>query len=292
MRLFISVISLLLSTTISAQSFVENGMNFKPKYTVAFAEGSYRGDVVVPKTVEHDGIVYFVTEIDDYAFRTSPEVTSIEVGNYVEKIGMYAIGSAKIKSINLPINVRSLGTGALMGSTIESITVDEGNQYFSSVDGVLYDKYQKTLVQYPEGKKAESIIVPEGVVKISNAALFSTGASIVDLPSTLESLGSWQFDDCSNLKVVIVRATTPPYANNCLTHGAILYVPRESVEGYRNAEFWSEFADIRSIDDELSVEALVAERKSSSNIMYNLQGVQIKNPSEIFIQDGKKYISK
>ena len=50
---------------------------------------------------------------------------------------------------------------------LESITVDENNKNFCSIDGVLFSKDRKTLVKYPPAKHDKEYIIPEGTERIS-----------------------------------------------------------------------------------------------------------------------------
>ena len=51
-------------------------------------------------------------------------------------------------------------------SSLKSINVDEENEHFSSIDGVLYDKKQKELIHYPVCKEGSEFVVPDTVVSI------------------------------------------------------------------------------------------------------------------------------
>ncbi len=57
---------------------------------------------------------------------------------------------------------------------IKEIIVEEGNQHFINIDGVLYDKEVKTLIYYPPYKEGETYIVPETVEKVQSYAIYHT----------------------------------------------------------------------------------------------------------------------
>ena len=99
---------------------------------------------------------------------------------------------------------------------VETITVDEENQNWWVEDGVLYgDTYEwdywgdylspisKSLVLYPQKKMSTSFTVPEGVKYIAEGAMGGNSyIQNVVLPSTVGSIGSSAFKDCSNLRTI------------------------------------------------------------------------------------------
>ena len=59
--------------------------------------------------------------------------------------------------------------------SLDAITVDPSNSFFSSVNGVLFNKSQSTLVQYPLAGIGGSYTIPSNVTSISYAALRIAG---------------------------------------------------------------------------------------------------------------------
>src|SRR5262249_1321493 len=78
------------------------------------------------------------------------------------------------------------------------------NSSYSSVDGVLFDKSQTTLIQYPEGKTGR-YAVPNSVTSIWSAA-FSGCSSLtsVTIPNSVTSIGLQAFSGCSSLTSVTI----------------------------------------------------------------------------------------
>ena len=54
--------------------------------------------------------------------------------------------------------------------------VSDANQYYKSVNGVLYTKDGKTLIAYPGGRSDKSFRIPYGVTKIAKSSLYSCDA--------------------------------------------------------------------------------------------------------------------
>jgi hypothetical protein len=82
--------------------------------------------------------------------------------------------------------------------------VDTNNAAYSSADGVLVDKAQSTLIQYPSGK-AGGYIIPASVTRILDGAFaWSTGLTSVTIGDNVTSIGHQAFDRCTSLTNVIL----------------------------------------------------------------------------------------
>ena len=63
----------------------------------------------------------------------------------------------------------------------------------------------------------------------------------ITLPSSITSLGGWCFEDCGNLKSILCLAVEPPrcYYKDVVDKTTSLYVPKESVEKYKQSAAWN-----------------------------------------------------
>ena len=83
---------------------------------------------------------------------------------------------------------------------------------------------------------------------------YCSNIKALDLPATLEKMESSAFVGNNNIERVTVRAAAPPVTyysafNIPVYENATLYVPAESIEQYRAANGWKEFANIEAIVD-------------------------------------------
>ena len=133
-------------------------------------------------------------------------ITSVTIEDGVTSIGEYAFAYCEIlESVTIPSSVTSIGSNAFSNCyALITIDVAENNSHYSSLEGVLFNKEQTTLIRYPEGK-AGGYIIPNGVTSIGNAA-FSNCFFLteVTIPDSVTSIGGAAFSDCVSLTEVTI----------------------------------------------------------------------------------------
>ena len=103
------------------------------------ADYYYSGDIVIPETVNYEGISYSVTSIRSGTFWDCYELTSITIPNSVTSIGYRAFyGCSSLTSITIPNSVTSIGNGAFYGcSDLTSITIPNSVTFIG--EGAFYN---------------------------------------------------------------------------------------------------------------------------------------------------------
>ena len=146
-----------------------------------------------------------VTEILLGAFEWCRSLTSITLPNTLKIIGRYAFEYSGIESINIPASVTSIGEMAFRDCNyLAAINVDANNPYYSSVDGVLFNKNKTTLLRYPIGKQGEYII-PNGVTRIEEMAFEMCGRlTSITIPEGVTYIGRSAFWKCRSLEEIII----------------------------------------------------------------------------------------
>src|SRR5262249_39665067 len=140
-------------------------------------------NVVIPNTIT--GLP--VTSIGTQAFLGLGGITAVTIPNIVTNIGDNAFSGSGLTSVTIPNSVTSIGNGAFSYCTnLTAITVDSANQNYSSIGGVLFDKGQTTLIQYPSAKVGASYIIPNTVTSIGISAFLScTSLTNVTIPDSV-----------------------------------------------------------------------------------------------------------
>ena len=148
-----------------------------------------------------------VTEIGDYVFESCRGLTSVTIPDSVTTIGDNAFRECTgLTNVTIPDSVEFLGSGVFSRCTsLTSITVDKNNENYSSRDGVLFNKDQTTLIQYPAGNQRDTYIIPDSVKSIGEYAFSGcTGLTSITIPDSVTSIGIDAFDGCTGLTSITI----------------------------------------------------------------------------------------
>jgi hypothetical protein len=192
------------------------------------------GAVTIPSTI--NGLP--VTSIGGEAFENCTNLTSVTIPNNVTAIGNYAFyGCTSLTNVTIPNSVTSIGDAAFAGCTsltsvtipesatsigyvvfggctsLSAITVDALNSFYSSVDGVFFNKSQTALILYPGGK-AGSYTIPNGVTIIGDYAFSGcTSLTSVTIPKSVTNFWGVVFGGCTSLSAITVEALNSVYSS-------------------------------------------------------------------------------
>ncbi len=137
-----------------------------------------------------------VYSIGSLAFADCPSLTEFTLPAGLEVLGSQPLLGTSVETVKVSKDARITTTelAAFAADTVKAYEVEEGNKYFSSKDGVLFDKTGHTLVAFPAGVQTTDIYtVPEGVTAIGdNAFAGVTGVYAVDL-NEVETIGDYAF---------------------------------------------------------------------------------------------------
>lgn len=179
------------------------------------------GVLVVPDSVEHEGVWYRVTQMSMQVFLGCDSLTEVTLPSTISEISLNAFfGCTRLVKVNLP-------------SSIEEI------QSFA----------------FQECSSLESINLPEGLRVIwGQAFCLCTSLRRVHLPSSLEEIKSSGFYSSDAIDTVWIAATVPPLCGDSqypqwpafTATGSVLVVPCGTEQAYVNAYGWQDFAEIIS----------------------------------------------
>ena len=136
-------------------------------------------------------------------------IPSIVDGYPVTKIGSHAFNTWSLTSVEIPASVTNIDDYAFYNCFVENINVSSNNKYYSSIDGVLFNKDKTILIMYPLGKIDETYTVPNNVKTIGDNA-FNNGGSLksITLPSSIVNFGYRIFYNCPITKITIPASVT------------------------------------------------------------------------------------
>jgi uncharacterized protein (TIGR02145 family) len=184
--------------------------------------------ITIPSSVDTIGTVAFgkcnnlssvtisngVTAIGRAAFAGCGNLSSITIPSSVRSIGERAFfGCTGLTSVTIPSGVTTIGLHAFTTRTDEDkncsdpvITVAEDNAYYSSEDGILFNKNKTLLIQYPRHRQNREYTIPSGVVAIGEEAFANCDIlTSITIPGHVKSIGKQAFLNCGGLTSVTIE---------------------------------------------------------------------------------------
>lgn len=271
---------------------------------IAYPSGKEIIDLTLPEGTK---------EIGFEAFIYAQSIYSLNIPEGVERIGRFAFDMANISYFNIPSSVTEIAEPAFYYTRDTNIEVNEDNEYYCDVDGILFDKEMTKLIRYPYhhdlgenpnriykvpssvktiGEYAfqyasfiDKLYIPEGVEVIDDSAFDASGNYELYLPSTLRKLGGFVFSS-SWISDIYLSCPDPSQIeiDNYYTFlffnsisKCTLWVPIGSKELYEQAEGWSSFGEIKEFDP-----AGIADAKYEASCLKYHSGM-ISNPDRNYV---------
>lgn len=131
------------------------------------------------------------------AFSFCSKLSEIKLPNSLKTIEEYAFDNcSSLTTIVIPKNVEAIGCAAFKQCTgLASIVVDDDNQSYTSVDGVVFSKNMTSIVVYPYGKPG-TYSIPAGVKSIEGAFIGCSNLTNIIIPSSVTYIGDESFRYC------------------------------------------------------------------------------------------------
>lgn len=261
-----------------------------------------------------------VGSIGYLAFDGCSALTSVTIPNSVTTIYSAFSGCTGLLNLTIPDGVQRITARTFLGcngltnvfvsksvsiieesvfdgcTSLKTFGVDERSTNYASLDGVLFNKSQTKLVQYPAGKIG-SYVIPDGITNIGNNAFFGSGSvASVTAPTSLAKIGDNAFRWCTNLMGVYFEGNAPSYASSNLffmtTNVTVYY--RAGTTGWSNSfagrptalwveqptyQEWAQTTGLLSKFPDASAETDDADQDGLNNLAEMLAGTDPTSPS-------------
>lgn len=183
------------SLTPEGSSFTTGGIQYRvtsmETAEVTYVDSSSNPtDVVIPSSVTYQNDSYTVTAVADGA--------------------LSGLGAAR--NLTIPATVADIGSGSML-SSLETITLESGNQSLFLKDGVLYKKADagNELVLYPSASASVSFVIPDGTSAVRANAFYGAKTLLtVVIPSSVSKISEGAFQHFANSLAVAFDTEKAP----------------------------------------------------------------------------------
>ena len=198
-----------------SSGFEVGGLFYKTAkgYSMDFVEvtgnpggGKYSGDVVVPGTVEYDGITYTVKGVGNRAFEGCDDLRKVTISEGIYKIGAYAFYyCGNLERVILPSTLENIdGSNPVFeGCSKLEITTTvprEGQEnYCYLYDEALYmhiGRTEREILSWIPEKKTGTVVIKEGTTKIGYSSIRRTNVDKIVILESVKSIDIYTFVSC------------------------------------------------------------------------------------------------
>lgn len=245
----------------------------------AFTDCSgFTGTLIIPDNVENLGFCAFsgCSGFDEDLI-LSNSLTSIDYGTFYN--------CSNLKSIRFPKTLKKIIGYENSPGAFKNCSNLSGTLVIP--DGVEMIGYYA----FDGCANIENIVIGHSVLSIATQAFQNMGnLNSLFLSESVQNIGGGAFN-ATDIKEIIIEATTPPVVANSFAFSektykdATITVPEESLELYRTAEVWKEFAHykISGIDNIFNESAIMISIHSDGLTIHNAEG----NIVNIYNLDGR-----
>lgn len=204
--------------------------------------------VVIPSTVQdEEGKECDIIAIGHTAFcKSNARVLRFDKNSKVFDFQDESFRNSSFVSIQIPDSLEYISQSVYFPKTLKYISISN-NKYFSLVgNNILAEKFPLSIIFCPTYKKYTTI--REGTKYVNNTAFrWNERMVSITIPSSLESIGVYSFDGCTNLKSLIFAPNSRlheiganAFSGTALTKficpASIEYIGQEAFEGTKLKE--------------------------------------------------------
>ncbi|MGC1391444.1 MAG: leucine-rich repeat protein [Bacteroidales bacterium] len=191
-----------------------------------FNNNTFLGKTSLTKVILPESI----TAIGPDAFEGCNGLISVSIPDSVITIDYDAFFDCNgMTSIYIPSSVTSIGNQAFSANSA-MITVASDNAYYSSYDGVLFDKDKYKLINCPISKSG-SYYIPSSVKSIENGAFEACNQlTSITIPTSVISIGDVAFYYCLGLSSITIPSSVTSIGVRAFWYNnALIYVDADNL---------------------------------------------------------------
>ena len=183
-----------------------------------------------------------ISVIPEKAFDLCASLQSIELPEGLTEIGRMAFAYSALRDVKFPSTLKEISISAFRNTCIESLVLPE------SLTSIWGDAFYGC-------PKLTKVIIPDKVSGLGGTFEECSNLSEVTIGVGITSIGDDAFSQCPKLNRFNCFATNPPsLSSNAFSESTyqtcVVYVPKESLNAYKNDTNWKQFKHIESMSSD------------------------------------------
>ena len=151
-----------------------------------------------------NGVLYNKAKTELIKYPENKDTENFSIPETVKTIKDYAFYGADFSAISIPASVKEY-EGTVFGDCgwLKEINVDSSNAFYSSDNGVFYNKDKSELIKIPQSMEAETYTIASTVKTIREyAGIYCSDIQNLIMSKNVENIGYEAFYNCNGLKTV------------------------------------------------------------------------------------------
>lgn len=154
-------------------------------------------------------------------------------------------GCTALRTITIPKTLMSVSNDAFANCpNLVAINAPSGSDYFTSVDGILFNASMERVVRCPQAKALTEYEVPAGVIEVYPGAFRNVKTlHSVTLPASVWSISDFAFAGCplQTIRCKMTRASIGLAFDDAVYASARVIVPKGSASDFKSVDGWNKF---------------------------------------------------
>lgn len=180
--------------------------------------------------------------IGQRAFSGCKNLENIKIPENVEQMCLAVFSGTKISEINIPdntiINLAEYAEGKYSESyngtfygclNLKNINVSQDNNYYTNIDGIIFNKDKTKIVCYPSGKESDNYVIPDTVKELDCYTFaFCNNLKKITISKNVQNIKNNAIDNCENLEIIEIEngiKEIDEYAINDCDKLSEIYIP-------------------------------------------------------------------
>jgi len=227
-----------------ALTYIEISANNTLLDPLAFLNSPNLKTIVVDELNEYykvvDGVLYSDDESEIVYYPSGKTDTLYAIPEGTTTIGAFAFHSNLfLETLSLPQSLAVIGGPIFYNmESIQNIHVDENNDIFYDIDGVLFSTFEYLegdyLVCYPSARPETTYTIPDNISVIGvKAFLQSTYLEIIVISSSVVYIDSYAFAETKAMEILYIPATVESIGKQITSFSSIqtVFLMRSSTDG-------------------------------------------------------------